>query len=91
MREFPTGALEFGASSVFCGAVWLAVLLSALLLRRRLLLFPDLSLGRSGELLYFKLPLLVLQACSFRVSKLTTALFIVRLGVSLASLRSGGA
>ena len=91
MREFPPGALEIGALAVFPGAIWLAVLLLALLLRRGLLLSADLSLGRRGELLYFKLPLLVSQACSFRVSKLTTVLFIVRLGASFASLRSSGA
>ena len=49
VRGFRPGALEIGALAVFPGAIWLAVLLLALLLRRGLLLSADLSLGRRGN------------------------------------------
>ena len=52
VREFSPGALEFGALGIASGVFRLAVLLPALVLRRGLLSFADLSLGRSGELLY---------------------------------------
>ena len=91
MREFPPGALEFGALGIASGVFRLAVLLPALVLRRGLLSFVDLSLGRSGELLYLSSLLLVSQACLFPVSKLTTVLFRVDLGALFACLFPSGA